>query len=68
MQHRILRSYTSLHLAATYILLVAHLPGLSHWLEPKAAQDVLQILGLWHPTVHKGILPALGLLLLVIPA
>ena len=65
MQHLALRAYTSLHLAATYVLLVAHLPGLSHWLEPKTLQQTLQLLGLWQPSVHKGILPILGLLLLV---
>lgn len=68
MQHLVLRAYASLHLAATYILLVAHLPGLSHYLEPGVAQKTLQILGLWHPGVRKGILPILGVLLLVTPS
>ena len=54
-----------MHLAATYILLVGHLPGLGHYLEPNGARVVLQMLGLWQPTVHKGILPTLAILLLV---
>lgn len=67
MQHLVLRAYTSLHLAATYMLLVAHLPGLSRYLEPETAQQILQVLGLWRPSVHRGILPILTLLLLVCP-
>lgn len=62
------RAYASLHLAATYVLLVAHLPGLGHFLEPEAATTVLRLLGLWEPSVHKGILPILAILLLVIPS
>jgi hypothetical protein len=65
MQYLVLRAYASLHLAATYVLLVAHLPGLGHYLESEAAQHVLQLLGLWQPSVHKGILPILAILLLV---
>ena len=65
MQYLVLRAYASLHLAATYVLLVAHLPGLGHWLEPKDATAVLRLLGLLEPSVHKGILPILAILLLV---
>lgn len=67
MQHPALRAYASLHLAATYVLLVGHLPGLGHYLEPQAAREVLQVLGLWQPTVKRDVLPILALLLLVRP-
>ena len=63
--HKILRSYTSLHLLATYVAYVGGLPGFEEALQPASAQPALRAVGLWHPRVLSGMLPLLGLLLLV---
>ena len=51
MQHRLLRVYAALHLAALYLASAAALPGLSPWLQPQRAQPLLQALGLWEPSI-----------------
>ena len=65
MQHRLLRFYAALHLAALYLAAAAALPGLSPWLQPQHAQPLLQALGLWEPSIVASMLPVLGLLVLV---
>lgn len=67
MQHRLLRLYAALHLAALYLSAAAALPGLSPWLQPQRAQPLLQALGLWQPSIVASMLPVLGLLVLVSP-
>ena len=67
MQHRLLRVYATLHLAALYLASAAALPGLSPWLQPQRAQPLLQALGLWEPSIVAAMLPVLGLLVLVSP-
>ena len=63
--HGILRSYTSLHLLAVYAAYVGSLPGFGEALQPASAEPALRAVGLWHPRVVLGMLPLLGLLLLV---
>ncbi len=63
--HRVLRSYTSLHLLAVYVAYVGGLPGFGEGLQPGSAEPALRAVGLWHPRVALGMLPLLGLLLLV---
>ena len=67
MQHRLLRLYAALHLAALYLAAAAALPSLSPWLQPQRAQPLLQALGLWQPSIVASMLPVLGLLVLVSP-
>ncbi|GAB4823805.1 hypothetical protein N2152v2_010851 [Parachlorella kessleri] len=62
--HRVLRSYTSLHLLAVYVAYVGGLPGFGEGLQPGSAEPALRAVGLWHPRVALGMLPLLGLLLL----
>jgi hypothetical protein len=63
--HLLLRLYTSTHLLAAYIFFVGGLDGWSRWLQPDNWSPELRVLGLWYPSVVGGIMPLLGLLLLV---
>lgn len=64
--HRLLRAYASLHLAAAYAAYVGGLPGFGAALQPEGqVEHVLRLLGLWHPRVAAGMLPVLGILVLV---
>ena len=64
-RHRLLRCYATLHLAAVYAAYVGGLPGFGAALQPAGAEAALRTLGLWAPRVAPGMLPLLGLLLLV---
>ena len=64
-QHRLLRIYAALHLAALYLAAAGALPGLSPWLQPQRIQPLLQALGLWEPSIVASMLPVLALLVLV---
>ncbi len=63
--HLLLRAYTSLHLVAVYSAYVGGLPGFGEALQPEGAETALRAVGLWRPRVALGMLPLLGLLLLV---
>jgi hypothetical protein len=55
----------SLHLAALYAAYVGGLPGFDAVLQPPDRQQLLSLVGVWQPSVTAGMLPVLGLLLLV---
>ncbi|KAK9824077.1 hypothetical protein WJX72_007565 [[Myrmecia] bisecta] len=63
-QHWLLRIYASLHVVAMYTVMVDDLPGIPPVLQPAPAQPVFEDLGLWHPSIRRGILPVLATLLL----
>ena len=63
--HWLLRIYGTLHLLAVYAALVGGMPGFNHVLQPAQQKPLLTVIGLWHPSVAAGMLPPLGLLLLV---
>ena len=66
MQHRVLRTYATLHVALMYAARVASLPGLGdplHIIVPKAWLEALGLLRA--PDLARSVAPALGLLLLV---
>lgn len=48
-----------------YLAVLTWLPGLPSLLHPSLAQGVLEALGVWHPSIVKGMLPVLLILLLV---
>ena len=48
-----------------YLAVLTWLPGLPSLLHPQVAQGVLEALGVWHPSIVKGMLPVLLVLLLV---
>ena len=48
-----------------YLAVLTWLPGLPRLLHPSVAQGVLEALGVWHPSIVKGMLPVLLGLLLV---
>ena len=48
-----------------YLAVLTWLPGLPSLLHPSVAQGVLEALGVWHPSIVKGMLPVLLVLLLV---
>ena len=48
-----------------YLAVLTWLPGLPSLLHPSLAQGVLEALGVWHPSIVKGMLPVLLVLLLV---
>ena len=59
------RTACSLHLVAVYTFYVGGLPGFGAALQPAAGQKLLEALGLFQPSVAAGMVPLLGLLLLV---
>ena len=63
--HWLLRIYGTFHLLAVYAALVGGLPGFKHILQPAHQKPLLTAIGLWHPSVAAGMLPLLGLLLVV---
>ena len=66
LQHVLLRTYATLHVAAMYLAAVAALPGLGDRLRGSLPEPALAALGLWDPPAPgRSIAPALGLLLLV---
>ncbi len=65
LQHWVLRVFASGHLVVMYLALLTWLPGLPSLLHPSLAQGVLEALGVWHPSIVKGMLPVLLVLLLV---
>jgi hypothetical protein len=64
-QHRLLRAYATAHAAALYAAAAGAAPGARAWLQPPAAEALLQALGLWAPSLPRALLPVLALLLLV---
>lgn len=65
--HLFVRAYASLHLLALYVAAVVALPPVRALLPalPKHVVQALKAMGLWHPDVAAGLLPLLGLVLLV---
>eukprot|EP00887_Chlorella_sp_A99_P004668 scaffold4.g4668.t1 len=61
--HALLRAFSSLHLAATYVSFVVRLDGMPPVLPPEW-ESWLEMLGLGQPGVVRSMLPLLGLLLL----
>lgn len=47
-----------------FVAYVGGLQGTGGTLQPTELQQLLSIIGLWHPTVASSMLPLLGLLLL----
>lgn len=65
LKHWLVRITGSIHILAIYVLYILKLPAFSHFLHFESARNVLEILGLWHLTRAKSMLPLIGLLILV---
>lgn len=65
LQHWVMRAFACGHLIAMYTAVITWLPGLPSLLHPTVAERVLEALGVWHPSVAKGMLPVLLALVLV---
>lgn len=61
--HRVLRFYASVHLLALYVAMCGQLPGLRRLQRPEW-QQVLELVGLWDPSLASDCLPLLATLML----